>query len=410
MAMQPMPHHQTAEFQLLDFLERISARREGRFAVTCHLSRLQPYNQRPHHLRVAQSSFERLLEQTDGRVFALRNKDLVFVGKFSARQAVDDALMKLRYLFNSDPIIFSGNGQGDGAMGGFCSWYGLEKDFQPLYDYAQKLYHSTQTGAPVAFEKQVVHKTPINPDQLGWLEQQLNQTNLTNLIRNQPICAIDAKDRLNPMFYELYVAVNELEAAITPNIDLMGNRWLFQYLTTILDRRMLLYLAAEGESTKRAFSFNSNISTILSEEFQAFDQQVSTNLRGRLVIEVHMTDVFADMGAYLFARDFVAERGYKICLDGLTHYTAPFIDRKKLGFDFVKIQWSPELANISFTQLAYDLGLHEDTDEKARIILCRCNDEYAVSSGRQIGITLFQGRHIDQRLRAQSSMTTLRNP
>ena len=402
-----MPHHQTPEFQLVEYLERLSARREGRFAVVCHLSRLQPYNQRPHHLRIAQNNFERLLEQTEGRVFSLRNKDLVYVGKISSRHAVDEALMKLRYTFSSDPLVFSQNELGEGNA--FSSWYGLEKDFQGLYDFAQKLYHSSQTGFPADLEKKATtQKVPINPDQLGWLEEQLNQTNLANLIRNQPICALDIKDKLSPMFFELYVAINELGAAITPNIDLQGNRWLFQYLTTVLDRRMLSYLSAEGEGSKRAFSFNSNISTVLSEEFQQFDQNVSTNLRGRLVIEMHMTDIFADMGAYLFARDYLVERGYKICLDGLTHLTAPFIDRKKMGFDFVKIHWSPELITIGTEQLSENLGLQENADEKARVILCRCDDNNAIEAGKKIGITLFQGRHVDQRLRQQSNMSTLR--
>ncbi len=404
-----MPHHQTPEFQLVEYLERLSARREGRFAVVCHLSRLQPYNQRPHHLRIAQNNFERLLEQTEGRVFSMRNKDLVYVGKLQARHTVDEALMKLRYTFSNDPLVFSQSELVEGNN--FCTWYGLEKDFQGLYDFAQKLYHSSQTGFPADLDKSAVtQKVPINPDQLGWLEEQLNQTNLTNLIRNQPICALDPKGKFSPMFFELYVAINELSAAITPNIDLQGNRWLFQYLTTILDRRMLSYLSAEGESSKRAFSFNSNISTVLSEEFQQFDQNVSTNLRGRLVIEMHMTDIFADMGAYLFARDYLMERGYKICLDGLTHLTAPFIDRKKMGFDFVKIHWSPELVTIGTEQLSENLGLQDDGDEKARVILCRCDDNSAIEAGQKIGITLFQGRHIDQRLRQQTNMSILRKP
>ena len=53
----------------------------------------------------------------------------------------------------------------------------------------------------------------------------------------------------------------------------------------------------------------------------------------------------ATLAAFIFARDFLRGRGYKICLDGTTHVSLPFVDRQRLGFDLIKLQWSSDLAD-----------------------------------------------------------------
>ena len=51
------------DLALIDYLERLAPRKHDRIALVCHLSRLQPYNRRPHHVRVAFNTFENLLGQ-----------------------------------------------------------------------------------------------------------------------------------------------------------------------------------------------------------------------------------------------------------------------------------------------------------------------------------------------------------
>jgi hypothetical protein len=212
------------------------------------------------------------------------------------------------------------------------------------------------------------------------------------------------------VFHELYVSIADLESQIVPGVDLSGNRWLFQYLTSVLDRRMLVYLAEEGERSNRAFSFNMNVATLLSSEFAKFDQRISSNLRGRIVIELQTVDVFSDMAAYMFARDYVVDRGYRICLDGLTHFTAPFVDRTKLAFDFVKIYWTSAMQNADLARMTAELKGGGEEQDLARVILCRCDTQQAVDVGKKIGINLFQGRHIDQLIRDSSGFTSHRGP
>ncbi|HRJ13223.1 MAG TPA: hypothetical protein PKW15_08285, partial [Alphaproteobacteria bacterium] len=126
-------------------------------------------------------------------------------------------------------------------------------------------------------------------------------------------------------------------------------------------------------------------------------------------IELQTVDVFSDMAAYMFARDYVMDRGYRLCLDGLTHFTAPFIDRNKLAFDFIKIYWTPAMKNADFERMAMELK-NGGEDALSRVILCRCDNEEAIEVGKKIGINLYQGRHIDKLIRDSEPRTNIRPP
>src|SRR3546814_14315784 len=85
----------------------------------------------------------------------------------------------------------------------------------------------------------------------------------------------------------------------------------------------------DDSSIASSFSINLNVGTILSPPFLNFDSSLKAIARGTVVIELQKIDIFGDMGAYMFARDFLRERGYRICLAGMTH---PTLDRKSAGW------------------------------------------------------------------------------
>jgi hypothetical protein len=64
-----------------------------------------------------------------------------------------------------------------------------------------------------------------------------------------------------------------------------------------------------------------------------------------VVVELQRIDIFSDFGGFSFARDYLLERGYTICVDGMTQQSVQFIDRNQLKVDFVKMIWSPELTD-----------------------------------------------------------------
>jgi hypothetical protein len=203
------------------------------------------------------------------------------------------------------------------------------------------------------------------------------------------------------VFRELYISIGDLRDMMMPGYELAGDRWLFQHLTQTLDRRMLRLLVDTDDAfIHTSFSINVNVATILSPDFLQFDAGLRSGARGTILLELQLVDIFADLGAYVFAREFAKERGYRLCLDGVSHNALPYVDRRRLGLDFVKIPWRPEMADLDeervteFRDLVGRLG-------KARAILCHVDSDAAVKFGHHCGFALFQGRHVDRLLAAR---------
>ena len=223
-------------------------------------------------------------------------------------------------------------------------------------------------------------------------------------MRRQPVCALTPTSQLpQPVFRELYISIADLQQTVLPEFDLASNLWLFQHLTQTLDARMLSMLIRNDDSSiASSFSINLNVQTILSPPFLNFDSSLKAVARGTVVIELQKIDIFGDMGAYMFARDFMRERGYRICLDGLNHLTLQFIDRERLGLDLLKLTWSPDMADDPSGTRTAELKEHVDRCGRARIILTRVESDEAVRFGQTLGITMYQGRYIDKLLAGES--------
>ena len=75
-----------------------------------------------------------------------------------------------------------------------------------------------------------------------------------------------------------------------------------------------------------AISLNLRLATLLSPEFLKFDHEFRRAAAAPVIVELQLIDIFAELGAYLFIREFVRDRGYPICIDGLHHLHLPPID------------------------------------------------------------------------------------
>lgn len=391
------------EHQLFEFTQRLAKFRAGRRAVHIHLSQLRAYNRRGHHIRIAINTFEFLVKQMDGQIFALSNADLIFVCKGADIAAIDEAVMRLRHLFSDDPLTQDVDERHESR---FCSWYDLERQYEDFLVVAQALFDEDQKRsrrlAAIAGPGEIgppPELPPLSPHRLGELVDAISRADLSNMMRRQAICVIAPNAPPQPMFRELYISIDELRAIVMPGYNIASDRWLFQHLTQTLDQRMLqLLMKNDDRAIASAFSVNLNVATLLSDRFLAFDANLKAATRGTVIFELQTVDIFSDLGAYIFARDFVKERGYRICLDGVTDLTLPFIDRERLGLDLIKIVWNPDMLGSGrearrdeFRKLIASFG-------RARTIMCRCDGEEAVTMGQSLGINLFQGRHIDRLL------------
>ena len=184
---------------------------------------------------------------------------------------------------------------------------------------------------------------------------------------------------------------------LIPHVDLSSNVWLFQKLTQTLDRRVLSILSRRDDRTLASgFSINLNVSTILSDEFLRFDEGLSPGNHGTVILELRTEDIFSNLTGYFFARDYVRQRGYRICIDGLNWQKLPYINVPGLGADMAKMSWQPDLPDILASPPGKAARRLIETDLYGRVILNRCDNNEAIDIGQNIGFTLFQGRALDK--------------
>lgn len=401
------------EYLLLDYVRRLEEHKADRMAVHIHLSQLRPFNRREHHVRVAADNFEGLIQALQGQLFWLKNADLFFIFKSDARTAVENAVQRIRFLFSDDPLL----AEGETATRRFCTWYDVAAEYEDVLGFAQRLVDAEEDRTAegkarldtrAALRAKQGKGEALTPHVLARMEAALARTDLSNLVRRQFICALGQKLAPEPRFSELFISIQDLRDTLLPGVDLSSSPWLFQHLTETLDRRMLAMLAKTDDVTISGdISFNVNVQTMLSPEFLSFDDNVPASRRGHMVVELQVVDLFADLGAYMFARGFAQERGYRICIDGLTYQTMSMIDRERLGADLLKLYWHPQLIDGGTEMLNRVRAMIQRSGE-GRVVLCRCDNREAIDFGRSVGVTLFQGRHIETLIAEENRKRELR--
>lgn len=405
---EPQQYGQQAlqEYLLLDYVQRLETRKYGHRAVHIHLSRLKPFHRRDYHIRVATNTFESYVKLYVGRIFVLTNNDLIFVWKDKSIADVEPAVDTLRYLFRDDPLS-----QDDSEETGFCTWYNLNTEFQEflllcqhLDERAKKIQKSLNMRSAIQREKDNNVLNPITAENLGELEETIHTADLSEHIRQQPVCvfAHGSSKELHPVFDEFFVSITDLRNALMPNIDLASNRWLFQHMTETLDKRMLNYLCKRTFKTHASsFSINLNLGTLTSKDFDKFDETVRRNWQGNVIIELNQVDLFSNLETYLSVRDDFHERGYRILIDNLTVEALSFVDRKRLKADFIKVAWREEMTDNVIRKKYSEMDSLVKNSGRERVILCRCDSPTAIKFGQSLGITLFQGRYIDNMIARQ---------
>ncbi len=384
----------TYEELLLDFVTRLDRHRTGRIACELRLSLLRPYHQQPYHLRIVRRTLEPLTRRFDAAIYEMHNRDVIVLTKGAAVADIDRYAGQVRAMFADDPLFIGGD------ESRFSSWYELERDYDALLRRVRQLNEqraaAQDPGAAQDAMSQLLGGTAIRPAHLEQIERAIEHADLGNMLRRQDVCAVVPGMPPERMFHELYFSMYYLGQTLLPGHNVTADDFLFRHLTRVLDRRMLVLMTQrELFPLLRAAALNLNVRTVLSAEFIEFDRATNIQDRGSLAIELPALDIMNEPNEYLFARDFLKERGYKIVVDGVKHLNLPLIDRDWLGFDFVKITWTPSLYDDAAGQRGEALKASIAKIGRDRVVLCRVDSEDGLKAGEALGITLYQGRLID---------------
>ena len=368
------------------------------------LSQVSATLRTPSVMEKISSFFQELISQ-DGQFVALPNGDVfIYYPRRFSREDVAPILVRVWFLFTKDPEEMTDKN--------LAVFFSLPQDKASLFEEIHNA--SVRTGIettkyvkPAESANAKKNLQELTPEELEKAIGSLSSADFSNMIRRQSVCALIDDAPPQELFEEAFVAISDLGAAVLPNVSLTATPWLFQYLTETLDKRVLATTARhEDGAFKRDFSLNLNVSTILSDAFEEFNYNILSSMRSSIVLELLPVDIFSDLPSYLKARDYVQNLGYKVCIDGVTTASLPFTDRERLGADFLKLVYTPALLD----ELEQDSVLAENFRKVGanRLILCRIDDEDAVVSLKKQGVTLFQGRYIQNLLNTTSHAVRVR--
>ena len=370
----------TAEKYLLDSLSRIAKNPAGYSVLYVNVSKLKPKNRHPQFVKIFAKLFEDLVGATNGMMFILTSGDFAILGKKITQETVENAVKTLRQGLSSDPVLINSE------SGEFAEVYEFPEQFVPFY---KRIEDVIAVGAEQLAEPQ---KRPLSAAQVEGVIRHLDNLDIRDIVKHQSIIRIGGAKKFEVLFQEFFVAVKDLSAQFNKDIDLTGNRWLFLYLTQVLDKKtMSAFQTADLKVLPWQISLNLNLSSVRSREFVDL---VKNFIRPeqKLIVEVQLMDIFNNLASYFEVRDLLHQGGHQILIDNTSPEMLHMLNMKRLEPDWVKIFWAPLMEfdqdNAELRQTIAGLGAQN-------VILAKCRDEKAVRWGLKYGINTFQGPYID---------------
>jgi hypothetical protein len=352
-----------------------------------HLSKLQRVHRRDKHLQIAANMLQDLVKQHSGSLFQLPNHDLAVVCKGIRTTIVDDAISTLKYLFNDDAFARRAVNESD-----FCSSFDLEKEHARFVASLRKPKpQAPRAPTPTAIPDDApAPAAATDPAGVAELLTAVRRLDLAPILRRQTAWRMIDGREPQPHSEELFVSIKALREAIGPAFAPANDRQLFAYVTRLLDSFMLKTISWEHFSVGAPLSFNINLETLRTAEFEAFDRRRPRGWHGRVMLELQLADVWGDFPAFLEASQHLKRQGYLRCLDGVVFSALRFLNLRRLEIDVVKLSWTDELLKLGDDALR---ELYQAIAEcgAERIILTRCGREEALRIGRLLGIRIFQG-------------------
>jgi hypothetical protein len=381
----------TSESLLFDAAERVGRIREGRIALHLHLSRLLPQNREEAKIRIAFRLFETMVDMYRGQMFLLTNSDIVLICKDARIQDLDAIVYKLRALFSKDPLTYAESPDGRDR---FVTYYDLEVEYDQFFTLVGQMVQDAKKR--MADQRAAPQIQQLDAKNLTTVLERIGTTDIAGVVRRQACIRINEKMTAEVAFQEFFMSIGDLQRVLAPDVNILSNRWLFQHLSQVLDLRVLSVLQDMAlRKMPAAYSVNLNMATVDTPVFQAFE--AATLGKAQVYVEFQLVDIFNDLDGFFRVRDRLRAGGHKSVLDGMSPITLQFMDAELYDTDYIKVNWSPDMADdLQTAELQQALGpVGFD-----RVILARCDTETSISWGLQQGIRLFQGRFLDAMISA----------
>ncbi|MDX2142264.1 MAG: hypothetical protein SFV19_02815 [Rhodospirillaceae bacterium] len=193
---------------------------------------------------------------------------------------------------------------------------------------------------------------------------------------------------------EFYFSIDLIRKPLFVDVDMRGSGKLFQEFTQSLDQIMLGSIALLP-SVDGVWSINLNVETVFTETFETFLRELSEDRATRLCLEFRQANIIENFDEYEVALGVIKARGAKIIVDQIFPAAAGLVDLSHLGASYCKIHWQ-DGGEDTLRDRAKAIKYIKACDITP--VLSRCDCDHAVEVGKELGIELFQGFHVDGHL------------
>lgn len=319
-------------------------------------------------------------------VFAAHNGDIFVTYSHISISDVLAVCSKVEKLFCESAVLSARNAYNEY---GFYKVADAVKDLDKVFTAFKTIIAQSQP------EPEKYNKKPLTADNLTFLSDKLRTADLRSCIFNQPVYFIGNKVP-SIEFLEFYVSTQQIESNFLPDINILGNVWLFQALKDDFDRATLRALSKElADYRHKSFSVNVGLTTIMGREFAEFCEQLPSKLAGRIVLEIHKTDLIQNFGLMRDVKQLAEERGFKLCIDGVEWRDFEVLCLHRMKPHYVKVVWHNDLLSSKPTDLTAFVEAVKAHDG-CEIVFSRCDNPKAFPFARTLGVRYVQGRLADQ--------------
>jgi len=228
------------------------------------------------------------------------------------------------------------------------------------------------------------------------LFESLRNADISNLVREQTIWDLSNLHDPTLLASALTVSIDVLDDMFGQ--DIRANPWLFEKVIEVVDIRMLDHLVEDRLKAGKTYTVNVNSTVVVERELDQAFAAIPMSTRKRIILEVPYVEALHERAEFDRMVAELEHEKFPIALDGVRWTSLPKLEVPPERFTYLKIMWDRHLTPGSeadwsaFSEAVANLG-------PERFILYNCVDEAAIPDLAALGITLFQGRGVDNFIR-----------
>lgn len=230
-------------------------------------------------------------------------------------------------------------------------------------------------------------------DRVVEVNQQIGTASFAKVfVRQQKMVEILPGGPPQDVMHEYFVGMDALKSHVFLDVELRGSGNIFNQLTITLDR-LLLDAFGDANPSRAACSINLNVESVFTRAFQKFLEEADEKSFENLVFEFRQANVLQQYDEYEVAANLISSRKGRIAIDAVFPETVGIVNMNRLSANYAKIFWR-QGAETVLQNLSKEIEALQDGG--TQVILARVDDDLGIQVGHDLGITMFQGFHIDK--------------